>query len=201
MRWIWIAVAAAACGLSGMAGFTVGVNMNPEATTRYVLNWGSLGDWVSGTGALLAVLVTLWLADRSRREDVEHLVITPKMALPFGPGGTSQPFVAVDLVSKGKRPVTVVSMNVASKHSKHGLWVTQFARHSPVTVLPKRLDYGELANIHLQVGFHHDVQTFVDDTCEGKTDGLRLVINTTTGHWEAPFSDAFINVKMMDEGK
>ena len=48
----------AAFVLGGLLGLTAGVNLNPNVTVSFVPNWGSLGDWVSGVGALLAVRQT-----------------------------------------------------------------------------------------------------------------------------------------------
>ena len=71
---IWLG-AVAICVVCTLLGLTIGINLNPESTTRYVLTWGSLGDWVAGVGTFTAVAVALWQSYILRKEDVEDLII------------------------------------------------------------------------------------------------------------------------------
>lgn len=65
--------------LSALAGLTAGINLNPQATVKFVPDWGSVGDWVSGIGALLAVIASLYMVRRSERfqlaRDSEQLML------------------------------------------------------------------------------------------------------------------------------
>jgi len=65
MKWILSLIAFGACVTSALLGLTAGINLNPDATVRYIPNWGSVGDWVSGIGALLAVISSLLLVHRN----------------------------------------------------------------------------------------------------------------------------------------
>jgi hypothetical protein len=65
--------------LSGLAGLTAGINLNPQSTVKFVPDWGSVGDWVSGIGALLAVIASLYMVQRSEKfqqvRDSEQLML------------------------------------------------------------------------------------------------------------------------------
>ncbi|WP_236192761.1 hypothetical protein [Pseudomonas glycinae] len=65
MKWIFFLIALGACLTSALLGLTAGINLNPESTVRYIPNWGSVGDWVSGVGALLAVITSFLLVHRN----------------------------------------------------------------------------------------------------------------------------------------
>lgn len=194
MNWILVLCGVAACVICGFLGLTAGINMNPESTVRFVPNWGSAGDWVSGIGALLAVIVTLLLADKQRREDAELLKVVANASFPVGPGFYGLPFISVELTSEGKRPVTVTGLNVTSPHSKMRVQITDLAQHSP-DKLPVRLEYGQRASIHLQAGAEIQIAQFVLEHCGNRTDGLKFVVNTTTGYWEGHLSKGLFRMR------
>lgn len=197
MKWVWIAGCLFACVISALLGLTAGINLNPEATIRFVPSWGSLGDWVSGTGALLAVLVTLYLADKQRREDAELLKVVANASFPFGPGYLGEPFISLVLTSEGKRPVTATSLCVSSTHSRQRLAITGFAHHSPIQSFPVRLEYGQQANIHLEPGAELEIENFVRDYCDGISKGLTFVVGTTTGYWKGNIPSGLFDMTRM----
>lgn len=182
MKWILCFVVLFLCVISGLLGLTAGINLNPESTVKFVPSWGSLGDWVSGLGALLAVLVTLWLADKQRREDVESL----KVGLVVGmmSNGPALLFASVNVTSDGKRPVLITGITFMSRHAKHAVHVTGFMSfgHS----LPIRLNYGEQAQFPLEFGFENDLNNFVHTHCSGIADGLRVVVSTSLNEFTKP---------------
>lgn len=99
LRWFGVIAACAVCGLLGL---TAGINFNPDSTVRYVPNWGSLGDWVSGIGALLAVAVSLYLVRRNEAQQHERdseKVEIEQWAEDF--------FCSIRVISKGFFPCTV----------------------------------------------------------------------------------------------
>jgi len=71
--------------LSALAGLTAGINLNPQSTVKFVPAWGSVGDWVSGIGALLAVVTSLYMVKRSERfqleRDSEQLMLVQEHSL------------------------------------------------------------------------------------------------------------------------
>lgn len=199
MKVVWIAGCLFVCVISGLLGLTAGINLNPESTVRFVPSWGSLGDWVSGTGALLAVLVTLWLADKQRREDTELLKVVSNASFPFGPGYLGEPFISLELTSEGKRPVTATSLGVSSPHSKSRLAITRFAHHSPVKSFPVRLEYGQQASIHLEPGAELEIEKFAREHCGGKSDALKFIVGTTTGYWGGLLSPGLFGIRKTTE--
>jgi hypothetical protein len=182
MNWMTVIVGVAACLIFGMLGLTAGINLNPASTVSYVWDWNTAGSWVSGIGALLAVLTTLWLADKQRREDVEHLQVSVNTALahPDRPW-----FISIEVVADGKRPATVRGVTITSPHAKHAVYMTGFLSFSDQ--LPIQLSYGEKANFHLDYGTEDLIKGFVVDHCNGQPDGLKAVISTNLNSFTAPF--------------
>lgn len=199
MKWILCSIVLFLCLISGLLGLTAGINLNQQSTIKFIPEWGSLGDWVSGTGALLAVLVTLWLADKQRRDDAELLTVVSNASIPFGPGYIGRPFISLELTSEGKRPVTVVGVSVISTHSTQALAITGFSITSPVQSLPVRLEYGQRASIHLQPGAEVELVRYVNNSCKGRTDGLSFQIRTTTGSWKGDISANLMAIREMSE--
>lgn len=102
MNWIFGAIALFTCAVSGLLGLTAGINLNPVSTVSFVPNWGSLGDWVSGVGALLAVITSFVLVRRNERSQAErereHLVVD-QWASDFT--------VSIRVISRGYLPCTI----------------------------------------------------------------------------------------------
>jgi ABC-type multidrug transport system permease subunit len=73
LRWAFLLlVLASIIGLAFLLGLSFGLGNNQaKFISETVPVLSMLGGWVSGIGALAAVLTTLWLADKQRREDVE----------------------------------------------------------------------------------------------------------------------------------
>ncbi|NWD85575.1 hypothetical protein [Pseudomonas sp. K5002] len=70
MNITFILIAVIVCFVSAVSGLTAGINMNPSSTVKYVWDWGVAGSWVSGIGALIAVLSTIYLHRRSESQQV-----------------------------------------------------------------------------------------------------------------------------------
>lgn len=134
-----------------------------------------LGGWVSGIGALAAVLTTLWLADKQRREDVENLRVSVRRAITdTAEGGW---FIAVRITSDGKRPVKVTSLSVHSPHANKYLHVARFCLGSDP--LPASMTYGDSISLHLTPGFDREINEFVHRHCRGRAEDLKFVVSTT----------------------
>ncbi|WP_193217469.1 hypothetical protein [Pseudomonas putida] len=108
MKWLVICSFVMGCLLCGFLGLTAGINFNPQSTVRFVPSWGSVGDWVSGAGALAAVAVSLWLAQRSEKLQAkreQEVIKTEQTASDF--------FASVRVVSLGHYPVHVKNVFVS----------------------------------------------------------------------------------------
>jgi len=109
MTWVLAGVAIAASFICGLLGLTAGINLNPASTVRYVPNWGSLGDWVAGIGALLAVITTLVMASRSERQ--QDRLKRDSLAVQQG---ASSAYISVRFTSLGMYPAKVKSVLILS---------------------------------------------------------------------------------------
>ncbi|MFK3945628.1 hypothetical protein [Pseudomonas fulva] len=181
MRLLLIVVIAAMCVISGLAGLTAGMNLNPNTTIKFVPNWGSLGDWVSGCGALLAVIVTLWLADRSRREDVESVDVKCSMALV---GGIQTPLLVVEATSDGKRDAHVSGVFFTCSKAKSNYWLVKW--HSLSARLPAHLGYGQRAMLIANEGAIGELANFIAEHADGDVSGLTVHVQTTLKEFTRP---------------
>lgn len=189
MKWVWCLLFVLGCAVSAMLGLTAGVNLNPASTVKFVPAWGSLGDWVSGIGALAAVVVTLWLADKQRREDIESLRIQVVMGmLSYGP---DQAFVSVNIAADGKRPVRVTGIAFHSKRARAALHVTGFMDFGDS--LPISLTYGEQASFPMEFGFERVLRQYVEAHCAGSAEGLEVVVSTSLKDFRHPVSEAVLS--------
>ncbi|MGF6127254.1 hypothetical protein QF019_002463 [Pseudomonas frederiksbergensis] len=136
MKWILGLIGFSACAICGLLGLTAGINLNPVSTVRYVPNWGSVGDWVSGVGALLAVVTTLILTRRS--EEQQRILRHDKIEIEQG---TSSTHVSIRFTSLGLYPAKVRSVLLVSAD---GGAVTMFGHCvDQEPTFPQRLDFKE----------------------------------------------------------
>ncbi|MBV4518522.1 hypothetical protein KVG88_00470 [Pseudomonas sp. SWRI74] len=177
MKYLLLIVAFIACILCGFAGLTMGVNLNPATTTRYVPNWGSIGDWVSGLGALLAVGVALWQSYIQRKEDVEDLVINQAQ-------GNDRWRVSV--VSKGKRPARVQWIGFYSREIDTILPIKSFVFHGDDASLPQTLSYAEDIQFVTRPDLFLDLAINAVVTFDDSLKDLEIHVKTTLGVFRAP---------------
>lgn len=192
LRWAFLfVVLVTVIGLAFLLGLSFGLGNNHDnfiSETVPVLSM--LGGWVSGIGALAAVLTTLWLADKQRREDVESLQVQVRSAIAMnGLGGW---FIALNVISDGKRPVEVTNISVMSPHAKAYIPITDLAYGS--SALPVSLSYGQRASFHLLAGFEREIRGFVNSHCKGRAAGLKVIISTTLKDFEAPLPEHLLTL-------
>lgn len=108
--------------ISFALGVTFGVTTDGADFKGYWIPvLGMIGGWVSGLGALAAVVVSLWLAHKQSREDTE--LIDGRF---FEATTGSEDFFALTIVSKGKRPAKVRSITLGGLGAKKHLFVAQW---------------------------------------------------------------------------
>ena len=183
LRWAFLLVVfTTVIGFVFLLGLSFGLSNNHDKfITETVPVLSMLGGWVAGIGALAAVLTTLWLADKQRREDVENLRVSVRSAIAdTGEGGW---FIALGITSDGKRPVKVTSLSVQSPHARNYLHVSQFWWGSDP--LPAAMTYGDSISLHLAPGFDRQISGYVHQHCHGKTAGLQFVVSTTLHEFKA----------------
>lgn len=183
LRWAFlIVVLATVIGLAFLLGLSFGVgNSHGKFISETVPVLSMLGGWVSGIGALAAVLTTLWLADKQRREDVENLRVSVRSAITNT--GEEGWFIALGITSDGKRPVKVTGVSVQSPHARNYLHIHQFWLGSDH--LPAAMTYGDSISLHLTPGFDRQISRYVERYCRGNTSGLKFVVSTTLHEFKA----------------
>lgn len=191
LRWSFLLVVLGAIiGLAFLLGLSFGLGNNHNkfvAETVPVLSM--LGGWVSGIGALAAVITTLWLADKQRRDDVEHVKVTVNMALA---GPDSPWFISVQAVADGKRPATLRALTFTSPHANHAAHISGFMPFGDQ--LPIQLSYGEKADFQLDYGTENLLRDFVNQHCKGNPAGLKAVISTNLNSFTADVHRNFLTI-------
>jgi hypothetical protein len=179
----WVSVFVALALLAGFAtGFAVAIKINPETADVYLLNLGSVGDWFSGFGALAAVLVTLWLSDKQRRENTEQLIVEQT---------SREEGLLIKVVSSGNRPSLVTGLHIGAEGSdkKVGLSGTHvLAEEFPVG----RIDFGELISVLVGDQYRLQIARSVAKTFGSEFTGLRLVVTTSLGRFYKELDPIFV---------
>ena len=188
----------AALVLGGLLGLTAGINLNPNASVKFVPNWGSLGDWVSGVGALLAVVVAVWLAETQRKDNAEKLVlkcgIKPAANASALFGGRD---LFVEMVSSGNRPVKVSGVQIGAKGESGG-WKAYGAGPTG-RGFPFILNYGDSEEIRMSFRDVSDVLEHFNVKSQGDLSKAQATVFSTLGHWEIDISKSLSEIKALRE--
>lgn len=170
----WVVVVAAITTIAGFAaGFALAIDMNPLTADRYTLNLGSAGEWVSGLGALSAVLATLYLAKRDRDSQKENLRVQVSQGVETPYQGRR--LLAIYITNAGTRPVTVDALVFRSK--KFGVLTGIIAFYEGS--LPQTLTYGESCYLALHPGMDQSLIELVENQCDGCFKELQFVVMST----------------------
>lgn len=191
MMWLKIGTLAVGCVLCGLLGLTAGINFNPQSTVRFIPDWGSLGDWVSGIGAMAAVAVSLWLAQRSERlqekREIERLELEQS---------SSDYFASVRVVSHGHYPVHVKNIFVTRPDGGAFPLPSVLADGSggrDAQVFPVVLAFREEVHLGWSVtnaqGLLHRIQLL---EVNALTD-LKIEVWTTVGRYEYPLHPEIVD--------
>lgn len=137
--------------------------------------FSTAGSWVSGIGALGAVFVSLWLAEKQARKDREQLKLSISSVLT-----TIHPEarLCIEVVSTGQKPSNISSISLTGKNSSRIMALVNFANGS--SALPTKLGYGEKAYYFLQQGGEKEIGEYLKNNCAGSAKELQIYINTTT---------------------
>ena len=134
-----------------------------------------VGSWVSGIGALGAVLVALWISEKQRRSDKEHL----ELAFDFV---VTQPYknavLMISAVSVGKRPSEINSIVIYSQGATAQMYIARFLPGS--SAIPINLGYGKKAAWLCEEGFEHNIGSYLKTYCNSKASQLKICVSTTT---------------------
>ena len=143
------------------------------------------GTWISGIGALGAVIVALWLAEKQRRNDREEIKIEFEFVVV---AGNSKEYLMISAVSVGNRPSELNSVTIYSEKASTRLYVSEFQKRS--TELPVNLGYGKKATFLCVDGFENHLGQYLNSYCDGKADGLIICISSNTENFKYSPSDS-----------
>lgn len=157
-------------------GVAFGVSSDSTVFANTILPvLSTVGTWISGIGALGAVTVALWLAEKQRRSEKEYLkidfgfVIIPNV---------SDAVLMVSAVSEGKRPSEINSVSIYGKKAKAIMHVARFLPCS--SQLPVNLGYGKKATFLCEEGFEYRIGEYINTYCGGSSKELEVCVSTTT---------------------
>lgn len=185
MRWLLPGAFVFGGVLCGLLGLTAGINFNPQATVRFVPDWGSLGDWVSGIGALLAVAMSLHLVRRSeaqQRERERELIEIEQWGSDF--------FCSVRVISKGFFPCTIKAVFFFGLDGPDGSAVQlghNMAEDGRIC-LPKRLECREDIQFAWRIDKMADLLNHLSFLRLNSMSDLGIKVVTVTGEVIVPIS-------------
>lgn len=168
MKWIILVVALFACAVCGLLGLTAGINVNPASTIRFIPDWGSFADWVSGFGSVSAAVVALYLASLQRKNNTAKIEMSQYY---------EKDNYTIDLVSTGDKTAIVVGVYIRSPSHQKQITLNR----SPVDGYEKilgRYEYGEKRRLTVAAYFSGLARDIRDETGNPNFEGLQLVVAT-----------------------
>ncbi len=167
-----------------LAGFLTAIQMNPGTADRYVLSLGSVGEWVSGVGALAAVVVAIVLADKQRQENMERIVLKCDLQRFRNDGaGSVAKSLVVDAVSSGNRPARLTGAKILDRKGNI-CWTGHHAGEAGKG-FPIELNYGEKTEIWIGAVDVKDVIEHFD----GDFSSAKMIVTSTLASWEINISE------------
>lgn len=168
----------------------IGVGAVVGGAISYMFNWPSIygAKWwevMTAFGTVGAVITSLWLADRERRENVQSLVMRQSMAY-VGTGGVEVLVISLDIVSNGLVPSNITSVSIHSKHSRMKYQQVQYLFKS--SDFPVRLQHGDKVSLLFSEDAGKQISDFIKRYCESKYEGLTLCVNTTLKNFSEDLS-------------
>lgn len=136
MKWLAICSVLALCALCGLFGLVAGINLNPSSTVRFIPDLGSLGDWVSGLGAMAALGFAMWQFYFQRSKDRIFTSLIEKVA---------EKLWRVRMVSEGLIPVTVLGAEVQLEGVV--LSLPEFFKGKAGFSVPSKLERGDVQQV------------------------------------------------------
>lgn len=190
MKFLWIGLVVFVCVMSLLLGLTLGINLNPSSTIKFVPAWGSLGDWVAGLGSLVAVATTVILANRERNDQKEsvRVEVGSQPEIPW----QGRRLLAISVTCTGPRPVRIYGIAICSPKHVASLDIINFAEGE----LPANLTYGEVANFALYPGTEQRIKHFALTQCDAGFEALQLQVTTSMRTFEIKFPPKLLNLNV-----
>ncbi|MGY2338004.1 hypothetical protein ACW9HW_02010 [Pseudomonas sp. SDO5532_S415] len=180
----WVGLLVVVSSLVGLVvGFAFAIRLNPQTADVYLLNLGSVGDWVSGVGALSAVFVTLWLNDKQRKENTERIKVEQV---------SREEGLLISVISSGNRPSLVTGLYIGHKNSEEKLHLSKsnFLKEKfPIG----RIDFGELISVLVLDKFDLQIAQEAEKRFGKKFDDLLLIVTTSLGRFSFPLDSVYVS--------
>jgi len=150
---------------------------NPAKTLKELM--GSAGDWVSGSGALAAAAVAVYLADKQRREELPNLSVSVHGSYAFS------------VVNNGRLPIEVNGRWLYLT-SKYGTFVFG---HDLEEESGERavLGFGEIATFRYGDHLMLNAASWVHVCCNRDIGSISLVVSTPLKAFKFPLPDYFVS--------
>lgn len=163
-------------------GIGVGISATTEAKPLEFVSSaiGSVGDWVSGIGALAAAVIAITLADRQRRASFPRIKLL-QSAHPYG--------FHIDIISVGDRGALVTGVFLRSRRYRGQ------ARLATKTIFPKRLEFGDVEGLTIEGVMYRKIAEKIcgDDEIIDLSD-LEVVVETSMKAHVYPADSAVIGL-------
>ncbi|WP_156320458.1 hypothetical protein [Pseudomonas lini] len=182
-----VLITATALGVIGApivftAGVTVALMFTADANPADTLKtlFGSVGDWVSGLGAFAAAAIAVYLADKQRKDGLPKIKVEQD-ATPYA--------IHIDVISTGDRSILLMGVFLRSK--KRG----KRARLLADGVLPKRLEFGDVHNISIDIFQMRRVSSEISgDEDMAELPDLEVVVETSMATFVFPADSSVIGL-------
>lgn len=146
--------------------------------------WNTVGTWLAAIATFVAVLVSLFLAQKSDRV---NLRANAGIRLVFAGDGTPpEEHVGISVVNLGDRPVNVTSIGWCVGRGRNKRYCVQPVAGHYTHQYPKQLAHGEQATFMVSFKAAPDwprkfVTDFVKDVSDKNLRTLRALVSTSVG--------------------
>lgn len=149
-------------------------------TADKIALFSAIGGWVSGIGTLLAVAISLYLANRRAKVRLkcdagERIIVTQGKHS----GAENQPGVAITITNLTALPVTITTLGWTC--GKKNYW-HQMLGDPESASLPKRLEYGEQALFWISLAGKEDTwfEVFAQELKKRGANPHKMKVTVTT---------------------
>lgn len=150
-------------------------------TDQSIAFWAMIGSWVSGVATFLAVIASLYIANRKPKA---HLTCKVGKRVIFGKNVLGDKIkengLGITVVNQSIVPVKIISIGWSIGNDKY---FHQILGDIHSDEIPKKLEYGEQAFFWIKMDDGDWMERFADEIIknDGKVEKLKFVINLSTG--------------------
>lgn len=186
MKYIVLVVVIVACVACGLLGLTAGINLNPSSTTKYIPDWGSVGDWVSGLGALAAVWAMVWTYFRQRADFLSLRTESEKEHIEIVQNSHAAGVLTVlSIISLSAMRVVIKDIRIRDVHSSSSVRMPMrdaYVNESATGLrLPARLEFRDVVHFDLDISRVKEAAIGLSEGKPGRWNALAIDVLTSTG--------------------